>query len=1505
LSRFFCIFAANLRNKNNKSIKPIKYIIVGALVLLLFSYLLPTILLSIPSIQQKITDLAEEELHNKLGTDVYIGSVEFELFSKIVLKEVNLCDQSGAMLFNAQRLSAGFNLLPLLHGRLVFSSAQLFSFQLDLRKETPDSPLNIQFIIDAFASKDSTEKSGIDLHIHTLNIRRGKFSYHVASEMPTPGVFNAKHLDISNISAKIKISELSKDTLAATFNNLSLKTQSGPEIKRLSFSVNGSAKQLSIHPFELWLPNSRLKIDNFQAVFPEKGKADQLLSQTEISLQIVHAEITPQDIGTVIPALANFQEKISLKGKIHGTYDKLYLSDVQVNSDNMALTSNLSLYNLSMPDSTYIDGDINRFYITSQGIQKIINEQGTVSKNTAYSIKQLVQTDFRGHISGYFRQLTISGIFSTTCGNLDVDVIAGKNKFDRFFLQGHIQSSELDIHKLFPEENPYGKIVFDVIVDARQDVNKKPAGTINANISQLEFSRHTYENIRFKGDFTPSGFNGKVEIDDSFGKLFAEGLFKIDGNISEFNFRANAERIQLDKLNLSKKYPNSELSLTVDANFTGNTLENTEGTISIQHFSFQVPDDTLLLDSIIVNASGRGENRKISVQSDIASLQLLGAYSYRQLIPAVKQTMYRYIPAVIPPPQQMILDENNFYLDVTVENTEKLSKILQLPFTVFSHSDLHGQYNHTKGSFDFYAHFPRLNWGNMKMEEITLTLNNSQEMANLSLKGIRSGKFDVKTDFEMRLNAGNNELKSFVEWKNREESLYQGKLSALAKFIPSHQQSQRKVSIDLFPTQVFFNNNAWEISPANFEIAGSEITVNHLDIAHADQFIKIDGCISKDTANFLYADLNKINLADVFDALAIPSLDFGGIATGKVILNDLYLNRKLTANLAIKSFSFNEAVMGDLELDAHWNNEKQGIAMDGKARQNDTTLIDVGGMIYPLHEELSIHFDTHNANAAFLRKYLDNVTSGFSGKITGDIHLFGDFKNVDIEGNVFVREGQFGINFLNTVYNFSDSVYCSKGHIAIKNTALYDVYGNKAIANGAVRHQNFKDFSYLANIYANNFHVFNATERLNPTFFGTAFGTGNIKLSGNDDNINIDVNIQTNQHTKMSLNFNDKSNIEDYNFITFVSKNKGLPEGAAGLEMNNQPLNAPSSQTNIKLNLLLDVTPNAMLELHIDPTSGDKIKAWGRGNMQIQYGSMMPPRIYGNYSLERGTYNFSLQQVIYKDFHIKEGSAISFRGDPYLANLDINATHSVSANLGDLDQSFSGEQKTSMNSVMVDCLLKINGELQHPSIKFDLNLPNSSNELERQVKSIVGTEELMNRQIIFLLALGRFYTENNQYGNSNNDIANVASSTISTQLTSLLGPLSEHLQIGTNIRTSNYEEYSDTEFKVLLSSQLLNNRLLINGNLGYKDKTSEQSSFVGDFDLEYKLSASGNIRLKAYNHYNDKYYYVKSALTTQGVGILFRRDFDGMYDFFKTKKKTYMELQNNVIDYGEDEIFYR
>ena len=196
-------------------------------------------------------------------------------------------------------------------------------------------------------------------------------------------------------------------------------------------------------------------------------------------------------------------------------------------------------------------------------------------------------------------------------------------------------------------------------------------------------------------------------------------------------------------------------------------------------------------------------------------------------------------------------------------------------------------------------------------------------------------------------------------------------------------------------------------------------------------------------------------------------------------------------------------------------------------------------------------------------------------------------------------------------------------------------------------------------------------------------------------------------------------------------------------------------------------------------------------------------------------------------------------------------------------------------------MLRAKGVVSQPDIAFDLEFPTLTSDAVRKIKSVISTDDMMNRQIIYLLALNRFYTPDYMANNkSNNELTSVASSTISSQLSNILGQISDKWTVAPNFR-SNKGDFSDMEVDLALSSQLLNNRLLFNGNFGYRDNTfnTRNSNFIGDFDIEYLINKRGTIRLKAYNHFNDQNYYVRNAMTTQGVGIVFKHDFDRLINF--------------------------
>ena len=134
--------------------------------------------------------------------------------------------------------------------------------------------------------------------------------------------------------------------------------------------------------------------------------------------------------------------------------------------------------------------------------------------------------------------------------------------------------------------------------------------------------------------------------------------------------------------------------------------------------------------------------------------------------------------------------------------------------------------------------------------------------------------------------------------------------------------------------------------------------------------------------------------------------------------------------------------------------------------------------------------------------------------------------------------------------------------------------------------------------------------------------------------------------------------------------------------------------------------------------------------------------MYGNFVVDHGIYRLTVQNIIKKSFQFKSGGTIAFGGDPYNASLHLNAAYSVnSVSLSDLriGKSFTN------NNIRVNCLMDITGTPNTPKVDFSLDMPTISNDAKQMVYSLINSEEEMNQQVLYLLAVGRFYTQENKY----------------------------------------------------------------------------------------------------------------------------------------------------------------
>ncbi|MCD8262289.1 MAG: translocation/assembly module TamB, partial [Bacteroides sp.] len=1073
------------------------------------------------------------------------------------------------------------------------------------------------------------------------------------------------------------------------------------------------------------------------------------------------------------------------------------------------------------------------------------------------------------------------GNLNTSIGSARTDIKLGYDQQKNIFhYSGALQSQEFELGKLTGRPDILNKISLNIEVDGEHTATRRyPSIKAIGYISAVDYKDYTYENIELDGEFKEGGFDGTVAINDENGSLYLSGNFNVAVASPRFNIKAEMNRFNPHALHLTENYEGSDISFILDADFTGNSIDDMIGNITVDSITLVTPGDLFFTERIQLEASQQEQKKILTLTSEYLHLLIKGDYSYQTLPVSIINILNSYLPSLVSRKGESE-SKNNFYFDLSLFNTQPLTRIFKLPFTVQTHSTIKGFVHDHSGKLRIEGYFPKFSLGNSTFESGVVICENPKDHLSTHIRAGGRMKNGAALNIALRNQAKADQLTTILSWGNNGVTTYSGELTAISDFLKNPgKDPPLSAYIQIEPTIAILNDSIWNIEPSYVRIDSGKVTVNKFRVSHKDQHLTIHGIASAEVSDTVKVELNDIEIGFIFDIVNIQAVDFDGIATGEVTANRLLKTPIMNTELEIKNLHFNNGLLGDMFVDGRWDQVNEGIDLHACIYEDSIAKTEVTGLISIGQKALDLHIDAEGTNIEFLQKYMEVIASDVAGRAYGTARLHGSFKDLNLEGSL-LADASFRIDLLNTRFGVRDTVWLLPDQVAFRNVTIYDPEGNKGIVDGALYHQHFRDLTYSIQANVDNMLVMNTQEDPDLPFYGTAYVTGTAFIRGGGNELNVDVAVTSNRNTQMVYTTGNAATAASNEFIRFVDKTprRTLPDTSAELFPDHTLTGETGEEMDIRLNILVDATPDATIRIIMDPVAGDYISGRGSGSLHLDFYNKGDVRIFGNYVINQGVYKFSLQEVIRKDFVIRNGSTIVFNGDPLNANLDVTAAYTVnSVSLSDLSEditSMTGGQ----NRAKVDCVMNITGILVQPTINLSIELPTENDAVQRAVQSYINTEEERNMQILYLLGIGKFYTLNYATQNSN-AMSSVLSSTLSGQLNNALSQIidNSNWNIGTNLSTGS-EGWTEMEVEGMLSGQLLNNRLLINGNFGYRETLSSTTNFVGDFDVEYLLTPSGNIRLKGYNKTNDRF-YTQKTLTTQGLGVGYKREFNRWREF--------------------------
>lgn len=1475
-------------------LKRIKNIISGIVWTLVMVYLAIIVLTHIAPVQSFIAAKVSDALQEKFNTKVCIGKVNLGFLNRIIIDDVLIYDQHQERMLAASRISAKFDYIPLAQGRIVISSTQLFGLDANLYKETKDSKANYQFLLDSLASKDTTQHTPLDLSIRSLVIRRGNVAYRQRDISSEPGRFSLADIKLKGISTHIILDCLRDDSINLNVKSLSVTDKSGLAIDKIKFHFIANNKEARLTDFSLRLPHSLLQLGPVKITYSRRDKKIEMPT-LQFSCQVMPSELTPADLAPLLPQLQSFVKPILLSASFYGT-------STSVNISNLSLTSSskdLLLYcqgSVSNLGSTpRWAAQIRHFNLSSTGMQFIAENLGK-NFNVPPFVTRLGNIHYIGNLGGYGRDFASKGIIRTDAGTANVAIGVRRNSFT-----GRVETNGLNLKQIL-NNNRFGILATHINVDGKIPQGKK----INlsnldilaqGSVQRFDYNGYSYRNLTVDGTLRHNAVNGTFTINDPNISAQIKGKANLAQKSPSANIVASISHFNPSALQISNAYPNTVFSFYLKADVTGRTLATSKGSLDVKDFNMRSSQNAYSLSSLHLQAYTINGINKLEMQSDFGQLQVSGHYNYATLPQAIINFVGSKLPTLPGLKWNKEHYNNQFNFEAHITKSDWLNHLFKIPLQLETPVNLSGQVNELEKRIEANCSLPAFSYSGKNFENGILHITTPNDTVKMDAQVSMVNPTGRKTNLELFANAADNKLLTTLKFNNNAATKLQGAITAQSQFF-KNENRENAAHINILPSEILVGDTIWQVEPAYLVYSKNRLSVSHLSLAHNTQHLSISGTATPDSKDSLTVDFQGVDVAYILDLVNFTAVSFGGQASGRGYVAGVFGKPSFHAQVSVDNFLFSDGRMGLLDATVAWNQTKEQIDINAVA--NDTLHLpgyddnvtrrqtEIYGWVAPKRNDIQLNIVAHNTRGEFLEKFcssfLDDTHISTNGKVT----LIGPLNQLNLVGQL-VANGDAKLTPINCRYQLcNDTIVAEPNKIQMLGDTLRDNEGGYGILRGVISHKNLSHLAYNFNIDAHQLHVYNWDGKDGSSFYGSVYGSGKCSIEGGSGNVDIDINITPHKNSEVVYDASSPYSIANNDFIHWTSRDSdSLQTAQVATATSPMLFDIPSD---VHINFLIHTNPEAALRVIMDKTSGDYILLRGNGTLRATYYNKGAFNIFGNYVVEEGVYKLTIQNIIHRLFTFSPGGTIVFGGDPYAAQLNLNAGYTVNGvSLADLNigRSFAS------NNIRVNCLMNITGTPASPQVSFSMDMPSVGTDAKQMIMSIINSDEEMNQQVLYLLAVGRFYsqgvnnaaTENIQQNQTSLAMQSILSGQISQQINNILGSVvnNSNWNFGANISTGD-EGWNNAEYEGLVSGKMFNNRLLFNGQFGYRDNANANASFIGDFDLRYLLKPNGNFALRVYNQTSDRY-FTRNSLNTQGVGIILKKDFNGLKDLLGIKSK--------------------
>lgn len=1503
---------------------------MGIIFIALLIPVIAVLLLRIPSVKSYVTKEAAIYTSELIGYPVDIGNVEIDWYDHIILQNVVLKDrEQNDMIFLGEGV-IDFSFYKLIHGNFQIEDCVVRDGGVNLYVLEKDTIVNINEFVNTLQAKfgdplDTSTSAPFVFTIPYAKLKNMSFRYMDQTELIVKPGFDEMHFGFDSVYSYVEQFEIRSDTIQLTTHKLrAVEFRSKMHIHELNTFFRFHETGMHFEHAYAHVGNSTINAEVHFA-YDSIAVLTEFNTQVQMKGSLDNCHLKVQDLAIFSPTLYDYHDNYIISGDISGTVNRLRGKNLELCfGKNSYFKGTANLKNLPSIDDLFLDCSAKSVLIDIPDLRQY------VETDIYKDIIKLRYFEGKGKFVGFFHDFTTQGTYNTGLGKIDADLFLNRPEIGErnpiIKLSGRLQTYHFRIGELIGHPAAESISIKGEMVGEGKNLENASVN-IDAFISSFVYSGYNYKNITTKADLSNRLFKGYASIKDSNLVASVDGTIDFREDWKIFNFKLLCDKANLYNMNMgsASKFPSLRTSAFLNARVLN--INELEGSLYTGPTYLLYPNNKeVFIDSIRAEVFKQDNGERIfTLESDLINGNIKGDFDFIGLEQSIAMLG-----------QETLLRINNKDDDISRYYANKTS------IGKTQDADFHFEIKDVNQFFDIYMPGTFMSPNSTingkytsTQEKNNLSLNfssdtlfyNYYEFRGNNISGV-IGKHPYQPNFSTsyELTSASQKFKRMVPTKNLSIKGYTENDSLFVSTSLEQDGMNNKIVLNnkaLFlkdKTEITSENSyvqigdeQWDINPKGkiSLMSDGSILLQELNMQYLNQHLNMDGWISDKKEQKLNININNFNINTILTFLT--TIPINGLINGDIVLSNILDSPDFYSDIEVYDLEIDSVAVGDMEGNSFYNAEKKKIEVDFDLYKDYSTIATITGLLSTgsteAGDDIDLTVDMTKTDLTFLNPLLEGILENIQGEASGIVKITGPYHDPEINGETYVEKGRFKIPYLGTTYSLNDKIIFNDNLIGFKNVSLKDQFGETCVLNGGIYHDLFQNFVFNLQGEMNNFFVLNTTEKDNSIFYGRAFGTGTWEFLGSQDDIRITADATMLRTSKIYIPMNSYEDVEEKDYITFVKH-----EDKDKLEKKKINLSG------ILMDLNVTIEPGTYTEIIFDKQAGDIIKSYGRGSLKFNVDTRGDFSMYGNYIIEKGSYNFTLANIINKEFKIVNGSRISWTGNPYEGILNIDAAYQQYVPLAPIITSTDTLVKNSADAkrrTPVDLDMKLTGQLTHPEVELGIHILNKypsslSSYVTAFENQLQSNPSELNRQV-FSLLLFRQFSPANEFASAGGATQNL-NELLSNQLSIWLSQVDPNLQIQVDLTQLQANGGGGNNFNMRFSYTLLDGRLRVSMDglvAGGQNKTAgtqnnSNSNVIGEWTLEYFLTQDGKLRLKLFNRANQNSVISSTSSNVSnstGFSVTHTQEFDNLGELFgrKNKKEPKPHMKNQMIIKREDD----